>query len=166
MSAPSIRKRLEALQRLRSLRVEQALRVVDLRRHALARAEQALASERVRLTNLRNERSAQQEQMRVSAPSTASVLSNRAERIHLMDERMQAQAQVIAKAQQLRDAADKDVQLARVALRQAQNREEAIKEQLRRCRLEESASRMRAHEEATEELLTSRAAGALRQPGV
>ena len=165
-STLSMRKRLEALHRLRSLRVEQAFRVVGVRRQALAKAEQALATERVKLSRLRDERANQQAQMGLSVPHAASFLSSRAERIQLMEERMQAQAQLIAKAQQLRDAADKDVQMARLALRRAQTREEAIKEQVRRCMLEESAMRMRALEDATEELVTSRAVRMMRHQGV
>lgn len=162
MSTLLIRKRLEALLRLRSLRVGQASRVVEARRNALARAEQLLATERVKLSKLRDERAAQQVQMNPSTPKPASLLSSRAERIQLMDERMQAQAQLIAKAQEARDVAARELQLAREALRRAQNREQAIGEQLRRCKLEAAAMQTRALEDATEEFVTRRAASMAR----
>ncbi len=153
-----IRQRLEALLRLRAMRVEQALKLVQARRAAFARAEQAWAAERGRLVSLKAERSSQQSQLGGTVAGTIELLASCAERVLLIDERITQQTQAIDKARQLRDAAERELELARAALRRTQNRVRALQEQLHRKLEEEARTRQRAIDESAEELVMGRAA--------
>lgn len=125
--------RLRLLVRARQLRLAQARQAVQQCRERLAQCEQRLAAERLQLQRLERERAEhRQAQARLLASMPAWALAQRALRIGWLDSGIAEQQRRLQHALQARNEAVPPLEQACAARRRAQQRLDALLEQLHR----------------------------------